>query len=555
MIRRPWGRGWAAGVAALVVALGCGGKHDHVAKLIEAAQAVDRAEAAKPGAWRGAAVGDRFNLGDAVRTGPTASARLELAGGGRLRMGKSTVIRFAASASGQAPFQLGVDTGEAEIEAGDGGARFEAGGRVTKMQKGSRLRIAAGDAGLRFDVIVGSAELEGGGEDPVALGSGQGIVIAVGGAVLEPPPDAAPPPVDPTQVVTATVKGRNVKLRPTEAEPWKGLPAGASPVPAGGRLRLPRGAQVELARGAEVASVAGPAELVVGAPGEPLLATEGGSVALTATASVVRVAVPGGVISARARPGSGSRAEVQVKKRGGTNVKAVRGAVEVKGKAGAEVIEAGEAALLGADGSVEVMGRGPARADFSIRAGESPTVHDPRPPTAIRIRFGEACPGDGVVEMAQGGNFGRSGVTVRGAGGAFTLHVAGEKGKPRVVSSAQESHTFASGDLGEGTYRWWWEAGSSRSPDTTLRIGFDNAAPTAYIKEPADKSAWGAAVHLAGAALIGSSVSVGGTPLPLDGAQRFDASVSPPSDEDAIAVRIAHPEHGVHYYLRRGAGK
>ena len=48
MIRRPWGRGWAAGVAALVVALGCGGKHDHVAKLIEAAQAVDRAEAAKP---------------------------------------------------------------------------------------------------------------------------------------------------------------------------------------------------------------------------------------------------------------------------------------------------------------------------------------------------------------------------------------------------------------------------------------------------------------------------------------------------------------------------
>jgi hypothetical protein len=110
--------------------------------------------------------------------------------------------------------------------------------------------------------------------------------------------------------------------------------------------------------------------------------------------------------------------------------------------------------------------------------------------------------------------------------------------------------------VGEGSYRFWFEAdgvAGGRSLETSLRVDFDNAAPAAAIRAPAAWSRRAASVHVAGVALRGSSVSVGGRVLALDGHDRFEADLGAPADEDAVAIRIAHPERGVHYFLRRAA--
>jgi hypothetical protein len=45
---------------------------------------------------------------------------------------------------------------------------------------------------------------------------------------------------------------------------------------------------------------------------------------------------------------------------------------------------------------------------------------------------------------------------------------------------------------------------------------------------------------------------VSGVNVPLDSQFRFRGEVGPRDGEAALAIRIAHPKHGVHYYLRRG---
>jgi hypothetical protein len=42
------------------------------------------------------------------------------------------------------------------------------------------------------------------------------------------------------------------------------------------------------------------------------------------------------------------------------------------------------------------------RADVTLKAGESGTLHDTRKPLAVRLRFDELCPGEGVVEVGGG---------------------------------------------------------------------------------------------------------------------------------------------------------
>jgi len=42
------------------------------------------------------------------------------------------------------------------------------------------------------------------------------------------------------------------------------------------------------------------------------------------------------------------------------------------------------------------------RADVTLAAGESATVHDARPSLLVRLRFHDVCPGDGVVELGKG---------------------------------------------------------------------------------------------------------------------------------------------------------
>ncbi len=85
-----------------------------------------------------------------------------------------------------------------------------------------------------------------------------------------------------------------------------------------------------------------------------------------------------------------------------------------------------------------------------------------------------------------------------------------------------------------------------------ITISFDNAAPTAVVKTPRDRSfAPGQTVAVSGIALPGWRVSALGEPLKLDDHNRFSGEIRPGADAAAIAVRFEHGERGVHYYLRR----
>ena len=59
---------------------------------------------------------------------------------------------------------------------------------------------------------------------------------------------------------------------------------------------------------------------------------------------------------------------------------------------------------------------------------------------------------------------------------------------------------------------------------------------------------------MAGVALEGASVSVSGVDLPLDAQYRFRDTASP-KPEMPSRIRISHPKHGVHYYLRKQKGE
>jgi hypothetical protein len=261
----------------------------------------------------------------------------------------------------------------------------------------------------------------------------------------------------------------------------------------------------------------------------------------------------------------------------------------------------------------------PGRAHIDLAAGETVTIHDMAPPTAVRFNLPAACTGMSTVTLAGGGEpvrYAGSGsiiaavpsgrfrytfrcgggqasggaVTVRrddgslrlesvaprnlfdadgrtydvlyqnalpivtfrwAGGGAGPFFIEQEtNGRTRSVTSPTNSHTFESGQLRDGDHRLTYVAGTRRSQTTRVRVRFDNAAPTAHIREPRGNVARGA-VHVQGQAIEGASVSVGGSPLALDGDNRFEGDTTVPAELDALAIRFSHPRSGVHYYLRR----
>jgi hypothetical protein len=137
--------------------------------------------------------------------------------------------------------------------------------------------------------------------------------------------------------------------------------------------------------------------------------------------------------------------------------------------------------------------------------------------------------------------------------GPYTLSFASE-GRPR--QSRRPRFELPSGALREGTHVLSVQgADGARSRSTSVVIRFDNAAPTASIRQPADGSFLaGQRVQVSGIAQRGWRVHAEGEPLPLDAHYRFSGEVTAPARRDALAIRLSHPRRGVHYYLRRVRG-
>lgn len=133
-----------------------------------------------------------------------------------------------------------------------------------------------------------------------------------------------------------------------------------------------------------------------------------------------------------------------------------------------------------------------------------------------------------------------------------TLVIKPRSGAEKRIRVKGKQHTMPSGGLREGSYTWWFEAASGkRSPKTKLSLDFDSSAATAYVKKTPPGSWKGRSVPIEGAALQGWKVQIGGDKIKLDRHSRFNETVTVPDDENAIAIRLSHRRHGVHYYVRR----
>jgi hypothetical protein len=138
-------------------------------------------------------------------------------------------------------------------------------------------------------------------------------------------------------------------------------------------------------------------------------------------------------------------------------------------------------------------------------------------------------------------------------GSSYKLHLA-TGGAEETFDSNKPQFTIDGKKLKEATYTYWVDKdGVKLDKLSTLIIDFDQTAPQVYISEPQNGKPFTAEVDVKGAVLPGWSAKVEGVEIPInEKTRRFAAKVAPPSGAMALAIRLAHPQRGVHFYLRRG---
>jgi hypothetical protein len=137
---------------------------------------------------------------------------------------------------------------------------------------------------------------------------------------------------------------------------------------------------------------------------------------------------------------------------------------------------------------------------------------------------------------------------------SYLLTLTPERGRPVEVRADAPVHAFASGRVGEGTHtiRWQTADGRARSAETTLRVEFDNATPVATVREPGPADPLSGPARVVVLAEEGAAVTVGGGTLTVDAQGRFTGQATVPDGDRCLAVRVAVPQRGVHYFLRCG---
>ena len=625
--------------------LGCRGcSKAHIAEVKKHQGDVKRDTASSQQKWEAAPDGAELAMGDGLRTGPSANAVVHLTGGGNIAVSSDTTIRFLASSPGAAQPKLAIEAGEASIEAADDHAlTVQTTIGLAQIEPGGKLHITADGSATRIEVTVGAARLETD-DGGVALSPGKSFDVSLGGAIVEHEVgDAGVDAAVKERVVAAAsptddgggagpividIRGAGVRvLAKGEATP-RPFAEGTGSVGAGDTLEVPSGASVDVRRGAKHARVVGAGRFVIGeADGSTLVRASSGHVELDATSEDVVVEVPGGAISAKGGGADGrSRVDADVAT-AGTKVGVRQGQAEVRGRGSPESVRAGERATLSPKGVVVVANRGPERPDFTVRAGESIFVRDPKPPTALGFDFSSVCPGAGVVSRGDGtatargehkatlslaaGHheyaihcIGADGVEEKAAAsGAVTVVADGARAElarlppstlvdmdgrrytvlyqnqlPSVIArwpdapqsggyvvhvdkertkSLAPKLSLKPGSIGEGTHTLSFETadGAKKSAETTLVIKFDNAAPAASVRDPADGSFQsGDTVKVSGVVVEGWTVSVNGTAVALDDQKRFATTATVPAGETALVLKLSHPKRGTVYYVRHAGG-
>jgi hypothetical protein len=505
----------AIAIAVLTLGLFASGCHREtpVATMLELAGMAERGVG---DAWAGAVPGTAFFVGDALRTGAAARARLTLTGGGVIRVGENARIRFQRGAIvGQKSPDLAVELGSAEVDETASDFSIVTAIGPARVLRGTSLRVRADGGTASLEVLVGRAVMMEAGRE-VAIEPGRGVRIRLGSAEIEQfaltvgpalveeetEKTAAPAPAAPAAVPDAAA----ARADDAREEPRRAARADAA---------HPDTSRADLTvRAGESATVHdGRAEAAVRlrfqglCPGDAIveLSGQGHRRERFAGAAAVVLRLKPGTRSYRVRcDGQDSRAEPRAS--GVLSFRRDTGDVPLPRRAPVDVIDA--------DGRRYTV-------LFQTRLPQLTLAWPGAPAGANRLQ----------------------------------LHVESSSGE-RVIESANPRRPLAAGTIAEGTYTFWYRADSgAQSPKTTVSIRFDNAAPTAqfFRTGPSDKGARGA-IAVEGVTVAGAKVSVGGQPLEVDGRGRFRTEARPLDGDEAVAVRLEHPRTGVHYYVRRPAG-
>jgi len=409
--------------------VGCKKSEGYVAELEQITAQVER----MPGTsapWQPARIGDRFVLGSAVRTGPASRARLQITGGGVLKVDPNAVVRFT-SRPGRKRADVRVEAGSVELESGDEALGFG----DAMLEPHGRALVSHEPEGTRISVTLGRALLEGG-DAPTVIAAGRSVVVPTEGtaaAKVAIPRDAASSPEPVAGAFTIKVTG--AAARRTTSNGPEPLPIGVHQLAPGTEISVPAGSTLDVSRGGARAVVKGAAELRIGGNAGALVTIARGTVALHAGAGDAQADVPGGSIAARAK---GSEVAATITGSRGTEVEARVGDGTIRTAAAEEALATGDAATLAPDGTITFKTRAPTRAMISVAAGESPVIHAPRAPIAVRVRFGDACPGAALLEVAKDRSFkrvvARSGARADGANvllgaGSFAYRVRCDDGR------------------------------------------------------------------------------------------------------------------------------
>ncbi len=467
-----------------------------VAELLEGEGSIERNEVSTD-AWASAPIGQRFRLGDAVRTGDAATATLRVGAAGGVKMLPRTVLRFLS----ERPGAVRLEAGEVELESNEG-VDFETELGALRLERGSRVLVRdLGDDGVRVEVIAGRVIFEDDGEERQAE-AGRVFVLAVGSVVFE---DEEP----------------TVALAPTEPP-------------------HPEDEETDTAGENDEADEAN-SEVVAVAATEVTIETSPGRAHLE---------IPVGESPTIHDPHS---SPIAVRLNFGPEC-AGRGLVVLRsGRRTTRWAGEGSTIVVLSPGrhvyALECAGTATRRGSITIRRDDGSTRLQSVAPRNVVDSDGRTY--DVLYQNAL------PIITVRwrGESGAATLRMAsGERERSFPAPGARVE--LRSGEVGEGTHRLWFMIGTRRSPETTLRIRFDNAAATAMIRAPSTGTslAPGSTVHVSGAVLPDTDVRAGGSVLPVDPQLRFEGDVTVPVQTDALVIRFSHPRRGVHYYLRRVAG-
>jgi hypothetical protein len=466
-----------------------------VAELRAIVGAVQRDDADSQGTWRGASAGNVFAVGDGLRTGRGARAELALWPDGRLRVEADTVVRFSdvppSSEGGERQGTFDVETGSIELESGASELLIEAPAGIARVSKNSRVRVKrSGKAGIGLEVAVGRAEVERGNE-VIRAESGETLALAVGRIEVERAEQAVPEPA-PAPPVEEVVAAPEA---PGAAE--VGFEASLDAF----ELEIPAG---------ETATVHDPhPPITVG------FVTQG--------------CAKGVELELRELRGQGRKVRAPTTPALRLNAGSYRYSVRCLGDAQGSTRGNGMLRVVRDSGGRSLPRTAP---KISLDAdGRRYNLRYQNLLPELRLRWPQAPSASSYqLELIADG-----GATIRE-----------QANKPEV--------RLRSGRVREGEYRFSLSAGAARSPETTLRVTFDDTARTAQLTEPKDFAfSPSNSVRVAGAALASSMVRVGNVALPLGGDGRFAESVTAPAAGRALAVRVQHPIAGVHYYVRRPA--